>query len=131
MEKYVRTTILTLLALVVSALTLVQPAIAQLEDDDPFGENDNAPPPAAKNTIIDPSQTALFGTGVYTGPPPAMPTDNWGNLNNLPSDERIEDTYEMKIREENSKPLPERNPFGDRMKDLLKTKKDTNKKPLF
>jgi hypothetical protein len=109
-------------------------AFAQSDYQDTFGDEDDnpVPPPPAQNQIVDPSTVSLFGSGsgMFPGAQRKLPSpDAWSDLNKLPSDERIEDTYEMKMREENSKPLPDHKPFGDRW-DYLKSRTEKKKSPF-
>jgi len=117
-------------------------AYAQAGDEDPFGETDemygdiNEPEadpnaltgpyvaPAEQNPLAeapnsDPTMAAqsLFGFG---GGAAAIPKPNprWGNINSNAGGERVEDTYEMQMKEELAKPLPKRAPFGDQMNEM-------------
>ncbi|MFN8390213.1 MAG: hypothetical protein U0136_07995 [Bdellovibrionota bacterium] len=119
-----------LIALGLTLVVLPSSAFAQFHDADPFGDSDEAAPEptpssvasqaTAGGALIDPSTTALFGTGSGPNGVAPMPKgdDTWGDLNTLPTDERIEDTYEMKMREELNKPMPKHNPFNDRFEDM-------------
>lgn len=123
---------------------------AQLNDRDPFGESDDSgiPPAPRPGSVIDSATTDLFGTGGHLGtggsgmfpgtgqPGPVNqqnttppPPEAWSNFSELPGGERIEDTYEIKMREELAKPLPKRKPFGgdDPLQDLQN--RMTPKKP--
>lgn len=131
-----------LLAILAFQLLLIPSAYAQDEDKDPFGEVDDTyadieepadpnaltgpyvPPqieenPQAQAPSADTSMAAqsLFGLG---GGAAAIPKPNprWGNINSNAGGERIEDTYEMRMKEELGKPLPKRNPFGDQMNEI-------------
>lgn len=111
-----------LLALVAAlALFATGTAQAQYVDDDPFGERDDdvSAAPAQQPGMVDQAQQALFGTGNPGTVSPGLPQPDpqWSDLSTL-TGERIEDTYEMKMREELAKPLPKRDPFGNRLDDV-------------
>ena len=123
------------------------PAFAQYSDPDPFGDSDDsdggiaadsvvvpterggqpaaanalAAPPPGSQTLTAPAVENLFGSGNTNVPKPyeGMPKPDaaWSDLSKM-NGERIEDTYEIKIREELNKPLPKKNPFGDRIGEI-------------
>ncbi len=126
-------------------------AQAQYSDPDPFGASEEsdtdfgeeaagALPPGAEGVLNaagvggsqgmgGPGVESLFGTGDPNAPKPYQnlpkPNPAWSDLSSE-TGERIEDTYEMKIREELNKPLPKRNPFGDRIKEIRGQYKSQN-----
>jgi len=122
--------------------TAASPAMAQMVDDDPFGEKEDynpsaaveAPKAGAPSAFMDQATQKLFNGGgttagnggfLHNSLPEAPKNTQWEDLSAYGS-ERIEDTYEMKMRQENNKPLPKRDPFGDRLgeiQDRFKKKK--------
>ena len=99
-------------------------AEAQLTDDDPFGERDESEviPGSDQAGVVDQAAQQLFGTGTPgevggASPPPSAVDPQWSDFGSM-SGERVEDTYEMKMRAEINKPLPKRNPFGNRIDDI-------------
>ncbi len=69
------------------------------------------PPTAAEAT----AESVMTDQQAPSGVVRVIPS--WGDLTQS-TGERINDTYEMRMKEENAKPLPKRNPFGNRMDDL-------------
>lgn len=139
----VKSAFFALLLLGAIPCSLPRIALAQSSDKDPFGSIDDdddedqpaqfgsdgtMPQPAAlenpgvqqpgANTAT--AQT-LLGSGEGSGVNPTstlkVKTPSWGDLNKL-TGERVEDTYEMQMRNELSKPMPKHDPFGDRMGDM-------------
>ena len=143
-SKLERIALAAVLALTFSS---IQPAHAQYSDPDPFGNSEDADepigadqvvvpierggepaaanalaaPPPVSQTMTAPAVENLFGSGATNVPKPyeGMPKPNsaWSDLSRM-NGERIEDTYEIKIREELNKPLPKKNPFGDRIGEI-------------
>ncbi len=117
------------------AVSLATTASAQLIDDDPFGDREDYDPSAAEEApsasaapsqFMDQATQKLFnedgnaaGNGgfLHNRLPQAPRNTQWEDLSAYGS-ERIEDTYEMKMRQENNKPLPKRDPFGDRLGEI-------------
>lgn len=49
--------------------------------------------------------------------PTPVPTPGWGNFNDI-SDDKYNDNYDKRMKDEINKPLPKHDPFGDRLDEI-------------
>ena len=110
------------------ALSIVLPAAAasaQTSADDFFaGHDEEATGEAAGAGIANQATQVLFtapgvatGGGAYDQQYKNPVNPQWENFDDI-TGERVEDTYEMKMRAENAKPLPKHDPFSNRMGEI-------------